>query len=280
MESDFNLDFHTGNVRSDIDSFGFASAAGVGIPGISVADGTLDGSDGGILSLTIEGSGFVAMNATPAAAAEFGDSIVFTVVSFEGTARNPVTRRTQVVEVRDGTRVRYGRRANLDEELLPAGDRWGENDDLVIRLEGAGKWLLPDGTFANVGDQDPNGEIIHKKGYYAANDDGEWVYVRFLEIVDQLPEADPGKIVYVTDDYRAPYVAADFDLDFTVAALNTNADSFPGYADAGAAAADSRIASAGGSLEGASTVGINALVRNGTYPEIIVSAAGLAEPDL
>lgn len=272
-ESDLNLNYHTGTVATGPPQlFGFASAAGVAAsPGLTTADGSLEGSAGGILHL-INSSGFPHLGATPAASAEFGDSITLKIVQF-GNSQVAVERVMPVFTRRDN-RVDYTPETT-DSNLLPNEARWGDGDDLVIRLQGAsGKWLTPHGTIANIGDENPSGAIEYRKGYYVAKD-GVYTLIT-VDVVDRLPDNPPdGQIAYLTEDQRSLYTESDFDLDFDGERVGGGAD---GFVDATLAAARWSIFTntAGGTAPQLTAAGIHGLYSSGAVGDHMIVTNAVA----
>ena len=95
-----------------------------------------------------------------------------------------------------------------------------------------------------------------------------------IEVVDELPEATPGKVVYLRTVYTPSYKLSDFDLIFDAQDIGGGKR---GYATAAGAAASPLIVQAGGSLSGAETAGIEALAINQPEPPIEVNEAILTD---
>ena len=197
VESDFNLDFRPGSVTETgaFSLFGFATAAAVATtPGVLAAAGTLEGAGAGIFYLVNRG-GFAQLAITPAARAEFGDAITLGLITYAGADIGDS--RTLSLEGINAAYIIY-----TGNNLLPLNFRWGgDGAALVVRLQGSsGKWLLPGGTFARLGDVNPDGELEYRKGFYVVQD-GRYVLLS-LDVVDRLP-ANPldGLINFVPEHY-------------------------------------------------------------------------------
>ena len=92
-----------------------------------------------------------------------------------------------------------------------------------------------------------------------------------VQSVERLPDPRNGQIVYVEADYQAPYVEADFNLDFRTALITAQGGT-TGFATAAAAAAFPGIGAAGGSLDG-SAAGVLFLINDQGYPNLLTTTA-------
>ena len=268
---DFDLAFTAASLGAN-NRIGFASAAGAAAyANANNAGGALAGASAGIavFARNVSSIEFIVTNAL---ANQLGREVSIYV---DGTAHvvprqalpagHSVTRAGMTLYVTGGAD-------------LAAGDQWAVGDTPTIRLQSAsGEYLLPGGTFAGVGDENPAGDIEYRSGYYIVQDGR---YVRLpagFEPVERLPqEPEAGRAFYLERDQQAPYTADDFNLDFDTGVIDATLP-LHGYASAAGVAISSAITAVAGSLDGADAAGIHYLYQHGG--QIVIGTTRAAHDD-